>query len=370
MEENSNKYTYNLLHSRGCCKISKNTAQCQVNELHRLSKLDSNNWLSNIEPPKYKNEFEFVEIRFKNGRKEFFKTNEISEYSEGDIVAVEGNPGHDIGIITLKGEIVRFQMKKKNIDIQSENIKKLYRKAKITDIEKWLTAIENEEKTMKKAKNIAATENLEMKINDVEYQGDSTKAIFYYTAEERIDFRNLIKLLAEEFKVRIEMRQIGARQEASRLGGIGTCGRELCCSSWLTNFKSVSTNSARLQQLSLNPQKLAGQCGKLKCCLNFEYDCYIDALKDFPSTDEILRTEKGNAIYSKTEVFKGTMWYFYENDTNNIFELEKNKVKEIIEQNKKGKKISKLEDFAVKEEKKRDYDTYNNEEDLKRFDSF
>lgn len=368
MEEKNNDYIYNPFHSRGCCCSPKHQAKCDKHKSHNFNKLDSFNWLENIEQSELKKNFDCLEVRFKNGRKEFFRITDETVYTEGDIVAVEGMPGHDIGIVSLTGDVAKMQMQKKGIDPKNENIKKIYRNAKVSDVEKWITAVENEDKTMKKAKIIAANQKLEMKLNDVEYQGDNTKAIFYYTAEDRVDFRSLIKILAEEFRVRIEMKQIGVRQEASRLGGIGTCGRELCCSSWLTNFKSVSTNAARVQQLSLNPQKLAGQCGKLKCCLNFEYDCYSDALKDFPSTDEIIRTNKGNVVYNKTDVFKGTIWYNYENDYSNFFEVSLENVKEILKINKKGEKISKIEDYAIKKEKKQEFENNIQQDDLTRFD--
>ena len=202
-------------------------------------------------------------------------------------------------------------MRKKKINPSSAEVKKIYRKAKSSDIEKWVSAIEQEQPTMFKSRKIASELELEMKISDVEFQGDKTKAIFYYTADERVDFRELIKRLAEEFMIRVEMRQIGARQESGRLGGIAACGRELCCSTWLTQFKSVSTNSARVQQLSLNPQKLTGQCSKLKCCLNYEFDTYVDAVKDFPDSDKVLKTKAGDAVHQKTDIFRGIMWYSY-----------------------------------------------------------
>jgi len=368
MEEKNNDYIYNSFHSRGCCNSPKHATNCDKIKSHSLSKLDSYNWLETIKQPVGKSAFDCVEVKFKNGRKDFYRITDDTEYIENEIVAVEGVPGHDIGIVSLIGEACKLQMKKKNIDFKSDNIKKIYRKAKLSDVEKWVTAIENEDRTMMKAKEIAATHKLEMKLNDVEYQGDNTKAIFYYTADERVDFRILIKILAEEFRVRIEMKQIGVRQEASRLGGIGSCGRELCCSSWLTSFKSVSTHAARIQQLSLNPQKLAGQCSKLKCCLNFEYDCYADALKDFPSTDEVLKTIKGNAVYNKTDVFKATIWYNYENDYSNFYEITVENVKEILRKNKKGEKISKLEDYSIKKEKKQEFENNIGQDDLRRFD--
>jgi cell fate regulator YaaT (PSP1 superfamily) len=312
--------------------------------------------------------FDCVEVRFKNNRKDFFRISPDTEVHVGDIVAVEANPGHDIGIVTLVGEIVRLQMKRKNVDHHKDSVRKLYRKARLSDIEKWITAVEKEDSTMFRSREIANGLNLKMKINDVEYQGDDTKAIFYYTADERVDFRELIKLLAENFKVRIEMRQIGARQEASRLGGIGTCGRELCCSTWLNNFSTVSTNAARIQQLSLNPQKLAGQCGKLKCCLNYEFSAYHEALKNFPPDDTVLQTKKGETFTHKIDVFARVIWFAYKSDPNVLMPIALDKVNEIIELNKKGKTVAKLEDYVQKQDKKPGYDTTIGQDELTRFD--
>ncbi|HNY03222.1 MAG TPA: regulatory iron-sulfur-containing complex subunit RicT, partial [Bacteroidales bacterium] len=250
--------------SRGCCHSPRISHKHENVYQHRCSKFDAYDWLSDLPPAPGKIPVDIVEVRFKNSRKDFYRLPPDLELEVGDIVAVEASPGHDIGIVSMAGEIVRFHLKRKKIDSSSEDIRKVYRKARLTDIDKWVASVELETTTMYRARAIAEKVGLSMKINDVEYQGDGTKAIFYYTADDRVDFRELIKLLAEEFKVRIEMRQIGARQEASRLGGIGSCGRELCCATWMDDFRSVTTNAARVQQLSLNPQKLAGQCGKLK----------------------------------------------------------------------------------------------------------
>jgi len=298
------------------------------------TKLTVFDWLANMEFPGMGKAFDIVEVRFKNSRKEFYKLEPDMEFFKGDILAVEASPGHDIGIVSLTGDLVKLQMKKKNVRADSPEVKKVYRKAKQMDIDKWQSARELEEQTMYKARTIAVKLKLQMKISDVEYQGDKTKAIFYYTAEDRVDFRELIKVLADEFKVRIEMKQIGARQEAGRLGGIGSCGRELCCSTWLTDFRSVSTSAARYQQLSLNPLKLAGQCGKLKCCLNYELDSYMDAIKDFPESGIKLFTKSGAAFHQKTDIFKRTMWYSYESDPGTFIPLSIDAVNEIIEQNK------------------------------------
>ncbi len=354
--------------SRGCCHqpslIHKNDKIFK----HGCSKLDAFDWLGYVPVPEGNTPFDCIEVRFKNNRKEFFRSNCETDLHTGDIIAVEANPGHDIGIVSLSGEIVRLQMKKRNIDPKREDIRKVYRKARLSDIEKWITAVEKEDSTMFRSREIASRLNLKMKINDVEYQGDDTKAIFYYTADERVDFRELIKILAEEFKVRIEMRQIGARQEAARLGGIGSCGRELCCSTWLNSFNTVSTNAARIQQLSLNPQKLAGQCGKLKCCLNYEYSAYAEALKNFPPDDTMLKTTKGDAIPQKIDVFAGIMWYAYKSDPNNLMAIPVEQVKEIMQTNKKGKSIEKLEDFARKMDKKVEFENVVGQDDLHRFD--
>ena len=252
---------------------------------------------------------EVLEVRFKNTRKSFYRNVNELRLKRGDIIAVEASPGHDIGIISLAGEIVEKQRQRTKYQGDKEELKKVYRKAKQVDIDKWKEAIQKEEDTMLRSRKMAADLGLNMKIGDVEYQGDGTKAIFYYIADERVDFRELIKVLAESFRIRIEMRQIGARQEAGRIGGIGTCGRELCCSTFVSNFVSVSTHSARVQEVALNPQKLAGQCGKLKCCLNYELTGYEDARRHFPDTSINLRTKQGEAYHLKTDVYRGIMWY-------------------------------------------------------------
>ena len=366
MEETNNEK--NVFLSRGCCKAPNLNSDSNDFYNHGCCKLDAHDWLQNMPEPSNKIAFGFIEVRFKNSRKEFFKITDETEYNTGDIVAVEGLPGHDIGIVSLTGDIVKLQMKRKNMDPKNIEIKKVFRKARPGDVEKWVAAIGIEDITKDKARKIAWDQKLQMKLNDVEYQGDNTKATFYYTAEDRVDFRMLIKLLAEEFKVRIEMRQIGVRQEASRLGGIGICGRELCCATWLTNFRTVSTNAARVQQLSLNPQKLAGQCGKLKCCLNFEQDSYVDALKDFPRNDIELHFKTTVAVHAKTDVHKGTMWYVPKEDQGNFFEFTKDDVKKIIEINQKGQKAESMESFSVKKEKKQAFDNTIVQEDVTRFD--
>lgn len=368
MDDKKQDIINNPFLSRGCSSAPRIYDKNDQIYHHGCCKLDSFDWLSDIPQPDGAAPFAYVEIRFKNSRIEFYHTPPDLELITGDIVAVEGSPGHDIGIISLTGEAARLQMKKKKIKTDSEELKKVYRRARVSDIEKWITAVEKEEKTKFKTREFAGRLNLHMKINDIEYQGDSTKATFYYTAEERVDFRELIKLLADEFKVRIEMRQIGVRQEASRLGGIGSCGRELCCSTWMTRFKSVSTSSARRQQLSLNPQKLAGQCGKLKCCLNFECSMYDDALKEFPDSKTILKTKKGNAVHHKNDVFKGLMWYAYSDQHSDIMAIPTKMVHKIIQDNKNGKIPEKLEDFAFVKEQKVNFENATDQDDLHRFD--
>ena len=339
-------YEPNVLLSRACCRKPECYKPVSKMERDSCSKLNVHNWMEHIHTPSNTGECNVVEVRFKNSRKDFYRLPEGLEICEGDIVAVEGTPGHDIGIVTLKGELCRIQMRKKKVE-NGDNIKKLYRRAKVTDIEKWLQSIEKEDGMIFETRRLAGSLDLKMKVNDVEFQGDGTKAIFYYTADDRVDFRQLIKSLAEEFRIRIEMKQIGARQEAGRLGGIGTCGRELCCSTWLNSFHSVSTSVAKTQQLFPNPQKLAGQCGKLKCCLNYEYDVYVDALKSFPEQGLALETKKGKAIYHKTDVFKRLMWYSYQNSPE-LIPLSVNSVKKIIQDNKRNILPDDIESFAEK----------------------
>jgi cell fate regulator YaaT (PSP1 superfamily) len=325
---------------KGC----RNNGTCGTDGCNKLTVFD---WLSNMSLPNGEKPFEFVEVRFKNSRKEFFRNTENLALSIGDIVATQAQSGHDIGMITLVGELVKVQMKKKKVDHTSGDILKLYRKASQKDIDIWQKARNREEEIKKRSREIAIILKLQMKISDVEFQGDASKATFYYTAEERVDFRQLIKDMAKAFGIRIEMRQIGYRQEAQRLGGIGSCGRELCCSTWLTDFRSVSTSAARYQQLSLNPQKLAGQCGKLKCCLNYELDQYLEALKDFPPQDTKLFTEKGMAFCQKSDIFKATFWFSYKDEPGNWHVLSKEQVIEIVAKNRKKEKITSLEEYAA-----------------------
>ncbi|MBB4118361.1 cell fate regulator YaaT (PSP1 superfamily) [Mesonia hippocampi] len=328
---------------RGC----KNNGTCGTDSCNKLNVFD---WLSNMTLPQDQEECKLVEVRFKNGRKHFYKNTENLSLLMGDVVAVEASPGHDIGIITLTGELVKVQMRKKKVKPDSEEVLKIYRKATQKDIDVWQEMRQREESMKVRAREIAIKLKLQMKISDIEFQGDGSKATFYYTAEERVDFRQLIKEFAYEFKTRIEMRQIGFRQEAARLGGVGSCGRELCCSTWLTDFRSVTTSAARYQQLSLNPLKLAGQCGKLKCCLNFELDAYLDALKAFPKQDIKLQTKKGTAVCQKIDIFKGVMWYAYEGEWMNWFELSTQQVTQIIKASENKKPIDSLEELVAEKQ--------------------
>lgn len=356
-----------------CSTTAGNAPGCQSKgscSTGNCGKMPVFNWLSNMSLPSGQKPFNILEVRFKNGRKEFFLNKHNLSIQMGDTVAVEGSPGHDIGIVSLKGELVRLQMRKKKVAEDSEEVKVLYRHASETDIEKWVLARERESAAMYKAREFASSLKLDMKIGDVEFQGDNIKATFYYTSEGRVDFRELIKLMAEEFKVRIEMRQIGTRQEAQRMGGIGSCGRELCCSTWLNDFRSVSTSAARYQQLSLNPQKLAGQCGKLKCCLNYELDMYVEALKGFPDTNLNLKTKKGEAFQQKMDIFRRKVWYSYKGDPSRFIELNLDKVQEIVSLNKKEDFPESLEMYVQTyiEVAKPDYENVVGQDSITRFD--
>jgi len=351
----------------GAPKGCKNNGTCGTDSCNKLTVFD---WLSNMSLSNGEAPFDCVEVRFKNGRKEFYRNTEKLTLSMGDIIATEGSPGHDIGIVTLTGELVKIQMKKKGVNHTSKEILKIYRKASQRDIDIWSAARDKEEPMKVRARELAIEQKLEMKISDIEFQGDGSKATFYYTANDRIDFRLLIKDFAKEFSTRIEMKQVGFRQEAARLGGIGSCGRELCCSTWLTDFRSVNTSAARYQQLSLNPQKLAGQCGKLKCCLNYELDTYMDVLKDFPNFETKLQTEQGDAVCQKQDIFKGLMWFAYTNNFSNWHVLKIEQVREIITENSAKRKVSSLEDFALEIviEPQKDFNNAMGQESLTRFD--
>ena len=345
----------------------KSNGSCGTGGCDKMSVFD---WLENMQIPSGEKPFDIVEVRFKNDRKEYFRNSEGLSLYQTDIVSVEAASGFDVGVVSLKGELVKLQLSKKKIT-ETRSLPAILRKGTEEDIKTWHAGREEEKRIMPRARTIAIEEKLKMKISDIEFQGDMSKATFYYTAEQRVDFRELIKKFSSEFKVRIEMKQIGMRQEAGKLGGIGSCGRELCCSTWLTDFRSVNTAAARYQQLSLNPQKLAGQCGKLKCCLNFELDAYMELMKTFPKANTTLQTEGGKARHMKTDVFSQTMWFSVESkDRNNDFiGLTVDRVKEIIEMNKAGKKPVSLKEFVdfepVEEEK---YAAVDAQDSLTRFD--
>lgn len=303
-------------------------------------KLGDYNWLKDAADGSFKNLFE---VRFKNTRKGIYVNDSPQNVRIGDLVVVEATTGLDLGIVTLEGPAVGRQMKCKGIDPETTEFKKIYRKARQTDIQRWQEAIAREQETMIKARSIAAMMGLAMKIGDVEFQGDGSKAIFYYIADGRVDFRQLIKAFAEEFRIRIEMKQIGARQEAGLIGGIGVCGRELCCANYISSFQSISTAAARCQDLSLNPQKLAGQCGKLKCCLNYEVSTYLDAQSRLPRVSEPLEFQDGLAFLRKTDILKETMYFSYDKTSDaNLYALGASEVKEIIRMNREGLKPKSL----------------------------
>lgn len=352
----------------GCAPAGcKSNGSCLTNG---CSKLDVYDWLSDMDMPSNYKPFAIIEVKFKGSRKDFFVNNDNIYLEAGELVAVEtATGGYDVGHVSVTGELVRMQMQKHRVK-EEDVTKKIYRKATATDVEKWKAAKDLEWETMHRSRKLALELGLSMKISDVDYQGDKTKATFYYTAEGRVDFRELIKRMAEAFRIRIEMRQIGMRQEASRLGGIGSCGRELCCSTWLTDFKTVSTSAARYQNLSLNTLKLAGQCGKLKCCLNYELDTYMDALKGIPDNVNVLKTEKGDARLQKTDIFKKLMWFSYPMEDSWI-PLEIDRVKEIQQQNKDGifpPDLGEIKEPESKPAKVLDYENVVGQDSLTRLD--
>lgn len=327
--------------------------------------LNTYDWLADI--PGNAEESDMVEVQFKNTRKGYFRNSNKIPLEKGDIVAVEATPGHDIGVVTLTGRLVPLQMKKANIKSEAD-IKRIYRKAKPVDMDKYNEAKSREHSTMIRARQIALNLNLDMKIGDVEYQGDGNKAIFYYIADERVDFRQLIKVLADAFRVRIEMKQIGARQEAGRIGGIGPCGRELCCATWMTSFVSVSTSAARYQDISLNPQKLAGQCAKLKCCLNYEVDCYVEAQKRLPSKEIELETKDGSFFFFKADILSNQITYSTDKHIPaNLITISGRRAFEIIGLNKRGIKPDSLIEETHRTEPKKPVDLLE-QESLTRFD--
>lgn len=326
--------------SRGCVVTHDSSGETCCSYRPGCCKLGDYNWLKDAQDGSYKGIFE---VRFKNTRKGFYVNDSPQNVRLGDMVVVEATTGLDLGIVTLEGPIVGRQMKAKGIDPENTEFKKIYRKARQTDIERWQEAIAREQETMIKARSIAAEMGLEMKIGDVEFQGDGSKAIFYYIADGRVDFRQLIKVFAEEFRIRIEMKQIGARQEAGLIGGLGICGRELCCANYISSFQSISTSAARCQDLSLNPQKLAGQCGKLKCCLNYEVATYMDAQSRIPKVSGPLEFEDGLAYLRKTDILRELMYFSYDKGSDaNLYPLDAAEVMEIIKMNRNGVKPESL----------------------------
>lgn len=331
--------------SRGCVVERTDEGELKCDYRQGCCKLEVYDWLPGVKQEQYK---DYYEVRFKNTRKGIYVNASGQTIKMGDLVIVESATGHDLGIVTLEGPVVSRQMKCKKIDPATAELRKIYRKAKIFDLEKWQEAIAREHETMIRARQIAAELGLDMKIGDVEFQGDGTKAIFYYIADGRVDFRQLIKVFAEEFHIRIEMKQIGARQEAGLIGGLGVCGRELCCSNYISSFQSITTAAARVQDLSLNPQKLAGQCGKLKCCLNYETAVYIDAQSRIPKVQNPLEFEDGLAYLMKTDILKETMYFSYDQSSYaNLYPLAASEVREIIRMNRNGQKPESLKGEPV-----------------------
>lgn len=331
------------------------------------AKLQCYDWLADL--PEAQDDTEMVEVQFKNTRKGYYKNSTAIKLEKGDLVAVEATPGHDIGEVTLIGRLVLLQMKKNGVKTDNPDLKRIYRKAKPNDLEKFEEAKAKEHSTMLKARKIAEDLKLNMKIGDVEYQGDGNKAIFYYIADDRVDFRQLIKVLADAFRVRIEMKQIGARQEAGRIGGIGPCGRQLCCSAWMTSFVSVATSAARFQDISLNPQKLAGQCAKLKCCLNYEVDAYVESQKKLPSREVVLETKMGSYYHFKTDIFKRQLTYSTSKDViANLVTIDADRVFEIIALNKRGIKPDELVREGSQEPVRKEFEDVVGQDSLTRFD--
>ena len=351
---------------RGCV-VTSDTETGDVCCTYRpgCCKLGARNWLKDAQDGTYKDIFE---VRFKNTRKGFYINDSPQNVRVGDLVMVEAVSGLDLGIVTLEGPIVGRQMKNKGLDPDTADLKKIYRKARQSDIDRWQESIAREQETMIKARSIAAEMGLEMKIGDVEFQGDGSKAIFYYIADGRVDFRQLIKVFAEEFRIRIEMKQIGARQEAGLIGGLGVCGRELCCANYISSFQSISTAAARCQDLSLNPQKLAGQCGKLKCCLNYEVATYMDAQSRIPRVNEPLEFEDGQAYLRKTDILKERMYFSYDKTSDaNLYPLAASEVAEIIKMNRNGIRPESLR--SEPEQEAPEFITAVGDDSISRFDT-
>ena len=351
---------------RGCV-VTSDTETGDVCCTYRpgCCKLGARNWLKDAQDGTYKDIFE---VRFKNTRKGFYINDSPQNVRVGDLVMVEAVSGLDLGIVTLEGPIVGRQMKNKGLDPDTADLKKIYRKARQSDIDRWQESIAREQETMIKARSIAAEMGLEMKIGDVEFQGDGSKAIFYYIADGRVDFRQLIKVFAEEFRIRIEMKQIGARQEAGLIGGLGVCGRELCCANYISSFQSISTAAARCQDLSLNPQKLDGQCGKLKCCLNYEVATYMDAQSRIPRVNEPLEFEDGQAYLRKTDILKELMYFSYDKTSDaNLYPLAASEVAEIIKMNRNGIRPESLR--SEPEQEAPEFITAVGDDSISRFDT-
>ncbi|MBK7946735.1 MAG: hypothetical protein IPJ85_16165 [Flavobacteriales bacterium] len=349
----------------------KSNGYCSTSGCNKLGVFD---WLTGVPLPQGQSAFDGVEVRFKNTRKSFFRNTSGLQLSPGDLVTVDAAPGFDVGMVSLAGELVRAQMARRNVVVETYDLRKILRKSTQEDIDRWHAARKQEDETMLAARQMVRNARLDMKVTDAEFQGDGTKVIIYYTAEERIDFRGIVRTMADRFKARVEMKQIGARQETGRIGGIGSCGRELCCSTWLTDFRSVTTSAARYQQLALNPQKLAGQCGKLKCCLNYELDMYIEAVKSYPSQNAKLKTQQGTGAHMKTDIFTGKMWYGFKKPGEGFvmagFPVDV--VRDIIAQNKQG--IEPEVDLNMADEpepavKAPDYENVVGQDDLTRFDN-
>ena len=349
----------------------KSNGYCSTSGCNKLGVFD---WLTGVPLAQGQQPFDAVEVRFKNTRKTFYRCPPSLGVVPGDAVVVEASPGHDIGVVSLTGELVRAQMARKEKEQDTFELRKVIRKATQEDLDRWHAARTLEDETLFATRVIAREARLDMKVTDVEYQGDGTKATFYYTAEERIDFRDLVRRLSDRFHVRVEMKQIGARQEAGRIGGIGSCGRELCCSTWLSDFRSVTTSAARYQQLALNPQKLAGQCGKLKCCLNYELDMYVEAVKSYPSQNAKLKTRQGTGTHIKTDIFTERMFYGFKRPGEPFimasFPVEV--VREILAQNKQGVEpdvdLNMVDAPAAPAEKAPDYENVVGQDELTRFD--
>lgn len=361
---NKRDITYDC--SRGCTTERNSSGELLCNYNPHCCKRETYSWLQDVTQEEFKN---YYEVRFKNTRKAFFENTSGQLISIGDIVVVEATSGHDVGIITLDSPMCARQMEKLNLDYQKYEFKKIYRKAKPLDIERWQEAIALEHKTMIRSRQISHELELNMKIGDVEYQGDGTKAIFYYIADERVDFRQLIKVFAEEFKIRIEMKQIGARQEAGLIGGIGVCGRALCCSNYISNFQSITTHSARCQDLSLNPQKLAGQCGKLKCCINYEAPVYIDAQARLPYINAPLELEDGQAFLIKKDILKGILYFSYDaHSMSNMIPLNSHQVIDVLKLNHKGLKAKSILIDEDKNPKQKEFISSVGDDNIDRFD--